>query len=69
MKNAEVKVNEVYVAKIGGNTTLVKVTGIKSKGFNAVNLKTNREINLKTAGKLRKHIPEKLVSVLSPVYL
>lgn len=50
MKNSEVVIGTKYLAKVSGNITVVEILGKEySNGWRAKNLKTNREVHLKTA--------------------
>ncbi len=53
MKAAEVKVGNSYEVKVGKNTTAVRVTGVNPKGgWQAVNVKTGKPVNIKSASRI-----------------
>lgn len=53
MKNSEVVIGGKYLARVSGLITIVEITGKgQPKGWCATNLKTNREVYFKTAGRL-----------------
>ena len=64
MKKAEVEVGGVYLAKVSGVLTLVKIEGeTRSSGlrstrtwWRATNLKTKREITIRSATRLRARV-------------
>ena len=54
MKKHEIKVGSTYVAKISGQITTVAILGPSPHGgWAARNLKTGREVHIKSAAKLR----------------
>lgn len=57
MKSKDVIVGECYTAKVSGQITAIKVLAAKpSGGFRAVNLATNREVNTRSAARLRRRL-------------
>jgi hypothetical protein len=63
MKANEVKVGGVYVAKVAGKLTEVKVTCIRENAFgqrmlhDVVNLRTGRKTTFRSAAKFRREVP------------
>ena len=57
MKKAQVEINKVYVAKVSGKLTQVRLLR-KSRygGWGATNLTTGRQIRIKSAAKLRYEV-------------
>jgi hypothetical protein len=54
VKKSEVKVGETYTAKVSGQLAPVLITGTcPYGGWVGMNTKTNREIRIKTAARLR----------------
>lgn len=60
MLKKEVVIGKVYVAKVSNNLTEVRITHEGTKGYTAVNLKTNKEIHIKSAAKLRREVGAKV---------
>jgi hypothetical protein len=69
MKKNEVVVGKRYVTKISGRLTLVEIRGMReSRGYgvgrktvtrwSAINLSTNREVEIKSAAKLKREASE-----------
>ena len=58
------KAQQLLVNGTGEHITIVRLTAENGKGWDAVNLKTNRFIHVKSAAKLRMEIPDRLVNVL-----
>lgn len=64
MKKAEVEVGGVYMAKVSGVLTLVRIDAETSGGglrarrtwWRATNLKTKREITIRSAARLRARV-------------
>ena len=57
MKKANVKIGEVYWAKVSGKVVPVRIRSISTYGgWNAKSLKTGRVFRLKTAGRLRPRV-------------
>jgi len=59
MRKNEVSIGKRYIAKVSGN--LVEVRLLRESpygGWDAINLKTNRKIRIKTAGRLRREVKE-----------
>ena len=53
MKNSEVVIGTKYITRVSGNITVVEILAkLRPKGWRAKNLRTNREIYFKTAGRL-----------------
>lgn len=58
MKKSEVKIGEIYFAKVSGKIVKVRLTAEKSSGgYFAINLSTNRQIFCRTAARLRPRKP------------
>ena len=54
MKKAEVEIGGQYWAKVSGKLTVVRINcACYHKGWNATNLKTRREVHIKSAQRLR----------------
>ena len=61
MRKADVQVGAKYSAKVSGTLTVVRIDGIRSlrgltrntTGWYATNLKTGREVMIRSAAKLR----------------
>lgn len=54
MKKKDVEVGKVYVAKVSGQLTHVRLTGESPYGgWDAVNIETKRAVRIKTAARLR----------------
>jgi hypothetical protein len=62
MLKAEIKIGGTYLAKISGRISIVRIDESyvdyrgKNRGWNATNLRTNREIRIKSAAKLRREV-------------
>jgi len=57
MKKHEVQIGETYVAKVSGILAPVKITGVcPHGGWDAVNVKTGRQVRVKSAMRLRRHL-------------
>jgi hypothetical protein len=69
MKRSDVKVGNVYVVRVGALLSHVRITEdrgtvsplfsrvtSKHRGWVGVNLRTNREVYIRTAGRLRKEV-------------
>ena len=55
MKKAAVEIGGKYEAKVSGNLTTVEIVGIRyPKGWNAINVKTGREVFIRSAQRLRR---------------
>lgn len=53
MKKKHVKINGIYLAKVSNRKVKIKILSVTPLGgWHAVNLTTNREIYIKTAGRL-----------------
>jgi len=60
MKKKEVEIGQCYRVKISGKTTVVQITHLgNQKGWWAVNLRTGRDVRIKSAAKLRKHVGDR----------
>ena len=57
MKSSEVQVGEHYTAKVSNRIVVVKLLSI-TNGVYATSLLTGREVRFRTAGKLRRHVPQ-----------
>jgi len=54
MKKAQVIIGETYVAKVSGTLAPVRITGVSPYGgWFGVNAKTNRQVRIKSAQRLR----------------
>jgi len=53
MRKNEVKIGEVYTAKVSGRLVPVRINAVKTKGWSATNLATRRTIYIKSAQRLR----------------
>jgi len=54
MKKSEVRIGETYTVKVSGQLAPVRVTcACPYGGWTGVNTKTNREVRIRTAAKLR----------------
>lgn len=54
MLKAQVEVGKVYVMKVSGGLTRVRLDSVSPYGgWNGTNLKTGREVRIRTAAKLR----------------
>jgi hypothetical protein len=58
MRKDEVKTGGIYAAKVSGQVVRVKILGPRlfTKGWDAQNLKTGRDIWIKTAARLREEV-------------
>lgn len=57
MRATDVIVGECYTVKVSGQITAVKILAAKpSGGFRAINLATNREVNTRSAARLRRRL-------------
>lgn len=54
MKKNEVKVGGLYIARIGQNLTVVRLDSATTRGWQATNLRTNKQVSIKSAQKLRR---------------
>jgi hypothetical protein len=54
VKKSEVKIGKTYIVKVSGQLAPVRITGTSPfGGWTAVNTKTNREVRIRTAARLR----------------
>jgi hypothetical protein len=54
LKN-QIELGSEYVVRLHGNFTVVRIFSVNQYGgWNALNLKTNREVRIKSAAKLRR---------------
>ena len=54
MKAKDVKIGDIYAAKVSGNRTTVRIANEHpTKGWEAVNLATGRTVRILTAARLR----------------
>ena len=54
MKKADVQIGHNYVARVSGNLTTVRITGVNAfGGWDAINLETKRTVRIRTAARLR----------------
>jgi hypothetical protein len=57
MKKADVSIGKTYIVKVSGKLARVKLTNdARSGGWMGINLDTNREVRIKTGGRLRREI-------------
>ena len=57
MKKKDVEIRAIYIAKISGNLVEVRIIGESPYGgWDAMNLKTNRRVRIKSAQKLRMKV-------------
>lgn len=57
MRKEDVAVNAHYVAKVSGGMAIVRITGASVfGGWNAVNIKTNRIVRIRSAMRLRRRV-------------
>lgn len=57
MKRAEIVIGGVYIAKVSGVLTRVRLENLHpSGGWRAMNLATGREIRIRTAARLRREV-------------
>lgn len=57
MKKADVTVGKTYIVKVSGKLARVQLTNTcRQGGWMGINLDTNREVRIKTGGKLRREI-------------
>ena len=61
MKKAEVKIGEVYIMKVSNKLAPVKVEGESGygRGWYGTNLRTGREVRIRSGAKLRRVATEK----------
>jgi hypothetical protein len=58
MKKHEVRIGGVYVAKVSGALTRVRIhRESRYGGWEAVNLATNRPVRIRSAARLRSEVP------------
>ncbi len=66
MKKSQIEINKVYAAKISGRIAPIKIISESPYGgWNGLNMKTNRPVRIKMAGKLRYKLAEEQASRLS----
>lgn len=54
MKKHQVRIGETYTVKVSGRLAPVRITGSSSHGgWIGINTKTNREVRIRTAARLR----------------
>ena len=54
MKKCEVRIGETYTVKVSGQLAPVRIAGAcPHGGWTGINTKTNREVRIRTAAKLR----------------
>ena len=55
MKKAEIEIGGRYVAKVSGQLTVVRIDSeCQYGGWNATNIKTGRQVRIRTAARLRR---------------
>jgi hypothetical protein len=70
MKKNEVKINAVYLVKVSGQITLVKlVMESRYGGWDGTNLVTGRAVWIRTTARLRREIPADKVDELLTTFL
>jgi hypothetical protein len=58
MKKKDVSINDVYVVKVSGKIQPVRILNENPyKGWDGLNLTTNRKVRIKTAARLRFRVP------------
>lgn len=62
MLKCEVAIGKVYTARIGANIVPVKIIAASGRGYQGRNLKTGRDVYLKSAAKLRREVTEAVAS-------
>lgn len=77
MRHEEIKIGEVYAAKISQRISLVRVQSEvplhvgrayrRRAYFECINLRTQRKVNC-TAAKLRRHVPEGSINNIQAIY-
>ena len=53
MKKSEIKVGGLYLAKVAGSVTTVRVDATRGSGYNVTNLRTGRKTTFRSAAKFR----------------
>lgn len=54
MKESQVRIGETYTVKVSGQLAPVRITGeCPYGGWTGINTKTNREVRIRTAARLR----------------
>jgi len=57
MRKAEVEIGGLYLVKVSGNLVRVRITGESPYGgWGGVNTRTNREVRVRTAARLRMRL-------------
>ena len=57
MKKDQVKIGQVYAAKVTGKIVPVRITGeSRHGGWDAINVRTKRSVHIKSAQRLRNRI-------------
>ena len=57
MKNKDVKIGEVYVVRVSGVRVPVRLISVNSfRGFDGLNLKTGRNVHIKSARRLQRKL-------------
>lgn len=57
MKKAQVSVGGVYIVRVSGNLVEVRLTGeCPYGGWYGLNLRTNKQVRIKTAARLRRQV-------------
>ncbi|MEW6737640.1 MAG: hypothetical protein AB1489_40545 [Acidobacteriota bacterium] len=60
MKKADVKIGNIYVVKVSGKLTTVRLTRPSPYGgYEGINVATGRKVRIKSAAKLRYEATEK----------
>jgi hypothetical protein len=64
MKKHQVKIGEHYVAKVAQKITVIRIDGEnRFGGWDATNMKTRKPVRIKSAQRLRAHVPAERVSM------
>ena len=59
MKKAEVSLGHIYIAKVSGKLTRIRLDRVcEYGGWLATNLVTNREVRVRSAARLRKEVSD-----------
>ena len=64
MLKAQVEIGKIYVMKVSGSLTRVRLDSVSQYGgWNGTNLATGREVRIRTAAKLRREFVAKKVNL------
>ncbi len=66
MKKKDVEIGKTYIVKVSGKLVPVKLVSKYEygRGWNGKNMKTGRDVRIKTAAKLRRLVPDCFVEDL-----